>query len=91
MPRKCYGADHFKAERRKIQASGILDALIEYAEGRRDMSSSQVSAALGLLKKALPDLSTLALAGEAEGSSATNAIAGAGRTMIQIRIVDPHS
>jgi len=35
----------------------ILNALIEHAEGRRDMSPSQVHAALGLLKKVMPDLS----------------------------------
>lgn len=81
------GADRFRTERRKIQASGILDALIEYAEGKRDMSSSQVSAALGLLKKALPDLSTLSLPDEVkphdEGSTALS------DTVIEIRIVDP--
>jgi hypothetical protein len=74
----------FVSGRRKIQASGILDALIEYAEGRREMSSSQVSAALGLLKKALPDLSTLALPGAAgEGGAAPD------HAEIEIRIVDP--
>ncbi len=40
----------------KIQNSNILNALIEHVEGRRDMSSTQVSAALGLLRKVLPDL-----------------------------------
>ena len=45
-------ADH----RAKIQNSNILNALIEHAEGKREMSSTQVTAALGLLKKALPDL-----------------------------------
>jgi hypothetical protein len=81
------GADRFRTERRKIQASGILDALIEYAEGKRDMSSSQVSAALGLLKKALPDLSSLALPDVVkphdEGSTAPS------DTVIEIRFVDP--
>jgi hypothetical protein len=41
----------------KIQNSNILNALIEHAEGKREMSSTQVSAALGLLKKVMPDLS----------------------------------
>lgn len=40
----------------KIQNSNILNALIEHVEGRRDMSATQVSAGLGLLKKVLPDL-----------------------------------
>ena len=45
----------------KIQNSNILNALIEHAEGKRDMSATQVSAGLGLLKKAMPDLSSVAL------------------------------
>ncbi len=43
----------------KIQNSNILNALIEHAEGKRDMAASQVSAGLGLLKKVLPDLSSV--------------------------------
>lgn len=43
----------------KIQNSNILRALIEHAEGTREMSSSQVTAGLGLLKKAMPDLSSV--------------------------------
>ena len=42
--------------RGKIQKSNILNALIQHAEGEREMSASQVSAGLGLLKKILPDL-----------------------------------
>lgn len=92
MPRtRASGLDRFRAERRKIQASGILEALIEYAEGRRDMSSSQVSAALGLLKKALPDLATLTLPDESghrhDGMSKTTE----NKDIIEIRIVDPQS
>lgn len=41
----------------KIQNSNILNALIEHIEGKREMSSSQVTAGLGLLKKVLPDIS----------------------------------
>jgi hypothetical protein len=86
MPRTRAG-DRFSSERRKIRASSILDALIEYAEGRRDMSSSQVSAALGLLKKALPDLSTESPSDEidrdAEGRSTLE------NDLIEFRIVDP--
>ncbi len=43
--------------RAKIANSNILNALIEHVEGRREMSATQVSAALGLLRKCLPDLS----------------------------------
>jgi hypothetical protein len=45
--------------RAKIQKSNILNALIEHAEGKREMSATQVTAGLGLLKKALPDLSSV--------------------------------
>ena len=40
----------------KIKNSNILNALIEHVEGAREMSASQVTAGLGLLKKVLPDL-----------------------------------
>lgn len=41
----------------KIQNSNILNALVEHVEGKREMSATQVSAGLGLLKKVMPDLS----------------------------------
>ena len=50
----------------KIQNSNILNALIEHAEGKREMSASQVTAGLGLLKKAMPDLQAVTLSGDAE-------------------------
>ena len=59
----------------KIQNSNILNALIEHAEGARDMSATQVSAGLGLLKKVLPDLSAMTLDGEMK-ISADETIAG---------------
>lgn len=45
----------------KIQNSNILNALIEHVEGTREMSGTQVSAAIALLKKIMPDLATTAL------------------------------
>lgn len=45
------------AHRAKIQRSNILNALIEHVEGKREMSATQVTAGLGLLRKSLPDLS----------------------------------
>jgi hypothetical protein len=50
----------------KIQNSNILNALIEHAEGTRDLSPTQVTAGLGLLKKALPDLSAVTHSGDDE-------------------------
>lgn len=56
-----------EAHRDKIRKSNILNALIEHVEGRRDMSSTQVQAGLGLLKKCLPDLSSVEHSGEDGG------------------------
>lgn len=53
--------------RLKIQKSNILNVLIEHAEGKRELSPSSVSAGLGLLKKALPDLNSVELTGEGGG------------------------
>lgn len=44
------------AHRVKIQNSNILNALIEHVEGKREMSSSQVTAGVALMKKVLPDM-----------------------------------
>lgn len=52
------------AHRVKIQNSNILNALIEHVEGKRDMSATQVSAGLGLLKKVMPDLAATADVGD---------------------------
>lgn len=48
----------------KIQNSNILNALIEHVEGNRDMSATQVSAGVALLKKVLPDISTVTHQGD---------------------------
>ena len=50
-----------EAHRVKIQNSNILNALIEHATGKREMSASQVTAGLGLLKKVMPDLQSMQL------------------------------
>lgn len=44
--------------RGKIQNSNILKALIEHVEGRREMSATQVTAGVALMRKVLPDLSS---------------------------------
>ena len=40
----------------KIQNSNVLKALIEHVEGKREMSGTQVTAGVALLRKVLPDL-----------------------------------
>lgn len=51
----------------KIQNSNILNALIEHVEGEREMSATQVSAGVALLKKVLPDISSVEITGEGGG------------------------
>lgn len=50
----------------KIQASQLVNALIDHALGKNDMKPSQVTAGLGLVKKILPDLSSAEFKGDAE-------------------------
>lgn len=52
--------------RTKIQKSKILNRLISHAEGAVEMKPTEVTAALGLLKKALPDLQNVQLDGRLE-------------------------
>lgn len=50
----------------KIQNSNILNALVEHVEGKREMSATQVSAGLGLLRKVMPDLASTSISGDDE-------------------------
>jgi hypothetical protein len=45
-----------KATRRKIQTSMIANRLIDYVNGKIKLEPAQVTAALGLMRKILPDL-----------------------------------
>lgn len=42
--------------REKIRKSRVVNRLIRYVEGKISLEAGQVTAALGLLKKTLPDL-----------------------------------
>lgn len=53
----------------KIQNSNVLNALIEHATGQREMSGTQVTAGIALMRKVLPDLSSVAL-GDGDGGPA---------------------
>ena len=61
----------------KIQNSNILNALIEHVDGKREMSGTQVSAGIALLKKVLPDLSAMTIGGDADNPIKTEEV-GAG-------------
>ncbi len=52
----------------KIKNSNILNALIEHVEGKREMSATQVTAGVALLRKVLPDLSAVEQSGEVQVS-----------------------
>lgn len=49
--------------RERIQTTKLVDRLTDHVFGRCEMEKSQVTAALGLLKKALPDLSATEFTG----------------------------
>lgn len=52
------------AHRLKIANSNILKYLMEHVCGNREMSATQVQAGVSLLKKVLPDLSSVELKGD---------------------------
>ena len=45
--------------RKKIRTSMLVNRLEDHVDGKCDMSKTQVMAALGLLRKTLPDLATI--------------------------------
>lgn len=53
--------------RDKIKNSNILSTLIKHVGGKQEMSASQVTAGLGLLKKIMPDLAATAFT-DSEGN-----------------------
>lgn len=67
-PRGSGGISLTVEHRTKIQKSQILNRLISHAEGKVEMTSTQVQAALGLLKKALPDLTSVELEAKVDAS-----------------------
>jgi len=73
--------------RKKIQATQLIKRLTSHVLGEVDMSSTQVTAALGLLKKTLPDLSAVEVQADVRNVSADDmtdaeltSIAAAGST-----------
>ena len=49
--------------RQKIKATLIINKLENHALGKEEMSATQITAALGLLKKCDPDLAAIELSG----------------------------
>lgn len=52
--------------RTKIANSQILKCLLEHAVGKRDMTATQVTVGIALLKKVMPDLSAVELSGSVD-------------------------
>lgn len=71
-----------EAHRDKIRNSNILNALLEHVEGNREMSSTQVTAGLGLLKKCLPDLQSVTVSGDDEADP-VNIVARIERVLVK--------
>ena len=47
--------------RKKIQTSMLINRLSDFVNGKVELNSAQVTAALGLLRKSLPDLNNIEL------------------------------
>jgi len=50
---------HQDTVRAKIQASQLINRLQDHVDGKVELTNTQVTAALGLLKKSLPDLQAI--------------------------------
>jgi len=58
---------HTELVRQKIQAGNIIHRLTQHVNGEVDMSSTQVTAALGLLDRSVPKLQAIQHVGDEEG------------------------
>jgi len=56
--------EYAESLRARIDAPRIAKALLEHIAGKREMAATQVTAALGLLRKVLPDLSSTEMKGQ---------------------------
>ena len=75
---------HDAASRAKIQTSQLVNRLNKFALDEKErvvMSSDQVRAALGLLRKTIPDLAVTAHTGEDGGPLTIQVITGVPRRM----------
>ncbi len=57
---------HDEFTRAKIQTSQLVNRLMAHVDGNVELSSTQVTAALGLLKKSLPDLASTQVSGDSD-------------------------
>lgn len=72
---------HDEETRAKIKTSQLINRLQGYVLGKHELEPGQVTAALGLIKKTLPDLTATELSGDSDKPVAIE--------HIQRTIVDP--
>lgn len=75
----------FEKTRGKIQSTQLINALMDHIlhkNKRGNMKPSQVTAALGLLKKTTPDLASVKLIGDADAPLET-------KSTLEVKFVDP--
>ena len=70
MAKRIFSPKHDDLTRQKIQTSQIINRLMGHVMGKNKMTPSQVNAALGLIKKTLPDLQATELSGTIHGTFA---------------------
>jgi hypothetical protein len=64
MPARINKIRHDENTLAKIRASNIITRLMKFIEGEITLVPAQVTAALGLLKKIIPDVSSVEISGE---------------------------
>ncbi|MCU7840861.1 MAG: hypothetical protein KZQ94_15965 [Candidatus Thiodiazotropha sp. (ex Troendleina suluensis)] len=64
MPARIRRIRHDENTRMKIKAAQLINRLTKHVNGDIDMKATQVNAALGLLRKCLPDLAAVEWSGE---------------------------
>lgn len=62
--RRSTSPDYADRVRARIKAGGIAKLLEKHVAGKYEMSATQVAAALGLLRKVVPDVSAVEHSGE---------------------------
>lgn len=76
MHRKALNPAAVERIRQRIKADRLIDALENHVLADKEMTKSQVSAALGLLKKCVPDLSAIEMSGEMTVKTLAQELAG---------------
>ena len=59
---------HPEIVRQRIQTSQLVNRLTDHVSGKVELTATQVTAALGLLRKSLPDLTAITHSGSIEST-----------------------